>query len=161
MDVSANAVFDYRLELEPKILSTKVDLDGNKKWYADPIKKIELSVEDFEFDVFSKRFNVGEYFTLQAIVGYKHRPEDAEDSKFSFNYRLASRHWDRATKNLRKFEVNPHEKISAAIRWDVEHKGPSIEGKIGSSKKKHNNKYNVDVGCYHVTIPRLDLKIDI
>ena len=51
MDVSANAVFDYRLELEPKILSTKVDLDGNKKWYADPIKKIELSVEDFEFGV--------------------------------------------------------------------------------------------------------------
>jgi hypothetical protein len=120
------------------------------------VKKIEVSVEEGEVDVFSKRFNLGEYLTLQGVAGYKHRPEDPEDSKFSFNYRIASRHWDQATKSLRKYEVKPHERVSAAVRWDVKKRAPDAEGVIESKRKP---KFDVDIGCYHVTIPRIDFKI--
>ena len=158
MDIR-NAQVDYRLEIEPNLFVSHSSCgeDGiDNKWYTNPVKKIEVSVEEGEVDVFSKRFNLGEYLTLQGVAGYKHRPEDPEDSKFSFNYRIASRHWDQATKSLRKYEVKPHERVSAAVRWDVKKRAPDAEGVIESKRKP---KFDVDIGCYHVTIPRIDFKI--
>ena len=158
MDIR-NAQVDYRLEIEPKLFLSKSSFgeDGiDNVWYKNPVKKIEVSVEEGEVDVFSKRFNLGEYLTVQGVAGYKHRPEGPEDSKFSFNYRIASRHWDQATKSLKKYEVKPHERVSAAVRWDVTKRAPDAEGVIESKRKP---KFDVDIGCYHVTIPRIDFKL--
>ncbi|CAL6419784.1 unnamed protein product [Bathycoccus prasinos] len=117
MDIR-NAQVDYRLEIEPKLFVSHSSFgeDGiDNKWYTNPVKKIEVSVEEGEVDVFFETIQSRRVFNLT-------RPEDPEDSKFSFNYRIASRHWDQATKSLRKYEVKPHERVSAAVRWDVKKK---------------------------------------
>ena len=73
MDIR-NAQVDYRLEIEPKLFLSKSSFgeDGiDNVWYKNPVKKIEVSVEEGEVDVFSKRFNLGEYLTVQGVAGYK------------------------------------------------------------------------------------------
>ena len=52
------------------------------------------------------------------------------------------------------------ERVGGCVRWDVDIKPPQAEGGFGDGMTAADL-YGLDVGSYHVALPRLEMKIDL
>ena len=47
-------------------------------------------------------------------------------------------------------------RVKGALRWDVDVRPPKAEGGVGDGGA---GSFDVDIGSYHVAVPRLELKV--
>ena len=59
---------------------------------------------------------------------------------------------------MRSAEYELNDRVRGCLRWDVQSVAPEVEGAVGSKEKFS---FDVDVGSYHVTVPRLEMKVDL
>lgn len=128
--------------------------DGFRFWRW--FKKVEVQPEDGDVEVFTKKLQFG-YLSLQGIGGYK-----SATNGFNARWKIETTFWESspAMMALRRSEValDPDERIKMALRWDLDVKPPKAEGGIGDG---NDGGYDLDLGTYHVAIPRLELKVDL
>ena len=121
------------------------------RWF----KKVEVQPGDGDVEVFTKPLKFG-YLSLQGIGGYK-----SATNRLNARWKIETTFWESspALMALRRAEVavDPDERIKAALRWDLDVKPPKAEGGIGDG----NEGYDLDLGTYHVAVPRLELKVDL
>lgn len=120
------------------------------RWF----KKIEVQPEVGEVEVFTRPLHWG-FLSLQAIGGYK-----SETGNFNFRWKMTSKLWENtAMVALRRVEWGPNDRVKGALRWDIDVRPPKAEGGFGDGSG--NSLADVDIGSYHVAVPRVELKIDL
>jgi solute carrier family 25 protein 38 len=117
-------------------------------------KKVEVQPEDGDVEVFTRPLQWG-LLSLQAIGQYKSRT-----GSFNFRWKLTSTVWETtAAAALRRVEWGPGDRIKGALRWDIDIRPPKAEGGIGEGSG--NGLADVDIGSYHVAMPRVEIKVDL
>jgi len=124
---------------------------GSKRpmfWKA--MKKVVFDPEDKKLEMFTQRLSYGP-LSLRGVGEY-----DLEQNEWGLRWQLQTFHKEK--KRLRSAEVKVTERVRGYVRWDVSSAAPEVEGKVGSGEKFT---FDVDVGSYHISVPRLELKINL
>jgi solute carrier family 25 protein 38 len=153
--VSLGAKFDFRSG-QCVIKAKRAPSDSGRGWRIWRwFKKLQVQPEDGDVEVFTEPISWG-LLNLQGIGGYKH-----SSGKFSFRYKVTSTIWEVNPSLLapRKAEFGG-ERVGGCVRWDVDIKPPQAEGGFGDGMTAADL-YGLDVGSYHVALPRLEMKIDL
>ena len=124
---------------------------GFWKWF----KKVEVQPEVGDAEVFTRPLHWG-ILSVQAIGGYK-----SETGNFNFRWKMTSKLWENnpAMAALRRVEWGPGDRVKGALRWDIDVRPPKAEGGFGDGSG--TSLADVDIGSYHVAVPRVELKIDL
>lgn len=128
---------------------TRATSSGTAKFWG-VMKKVVFEPEEKRVEAFTQRVAYGA-LSLRAIGTY-----DGESGEWGLRWQLQTFH--REKKRLRSAELELSERVRACMRWDVSSAAPEVEGKIGSHEKFA---FDVDVGSYHISVPRLELKVDL
>ena len=126
------------------------DEDETRPMFWKAMKKVVFDPEEKRVEVFTQRLSCGP-LSLRGVGEY-----DVEQSEWGLRWQLQTFHKEK--KRLRSAEVKLTERVRGCMRWDVSSAAPEVEGKVGSGEKFT---FDVDVGSYHVSVPRLELKIDL
>lgn len=119
------------------------------RWF----KKVEVQPEEGEVEVFTRPLHWG-ILSLQAIGGYTSRT-----GKCNFRWKITSKVWENtAMAALRRVEWGPNDRVKGALRWDIDIRPPKAEGGIGDGTR---GLADVDIGSYHVAVPRVEIKVDL
>ena len=128
---------------------TRARASGTAKFWG-VMKKVVFEPEEKRVEAYTQRVGYGA-LSLRAVGTY-----DGESGEWGLRWQLQTFH--REKKRLRSAEVELSERVRACMRWDVSSAAPEVEGKIGSHEKFA---LDVDVGSYHISVPRLELKVDL
>lgn len=156
---SVGARFDFKSgDCRLKLKEGLGDVEGKRRgggfrfWRL--FKKVEVQPEFGEVELFTRPLHWG-ILSLQAIGGYK-----SETGNFNFRYKVTSKIWENtAMAALRRLEWGPNDRVKGALRWDIDVRPPKAEGGFGDGSG--SSLADVDIGSYHLAVPRVELKIDL
>ena len=117
-------------------------------WKA--MKKIVIQPEEKRVQAYTQRLSYGP-LSLQGIGEY-----DRETNEWGIRWQLQTFHKEK--KRLRSAPLELNDRVTGCLRWDVKSDAPEAEGKYTSAERFS---FDVDVGSYHVHVPRLELKVDL
>ena len=127
------------------------DDGGNARpmfWRA--MKKVVIEPEEKKVEAYTQRLTYGP-LSLRGIGEY-----DGETNEWGLRWQLQTFHQEK--KRLRSAPIELHERVTGSLRWDVQSVAPEMEGKFGSGERFS---LDVDVGSYHINVPRLELRVDL
>ena len=151
-----------RYDLKSRVLKVKVkeaprrdESDGRFKFWK-VFKKAEYAPEGGVAEVFTRPLRLG-ILSLQAIGGYKQ-----ETGNFSFRWKATSTVWETSRGEvMRRTERDVNDRLSAALRWDLDVRPPKAEGGVSTGEGGESRAMDIDIGSYHVAVPRVELKLDL
>ena len=117
-------------------------------WRA--MNKLVLDPEEKRIELYSRRVDYGP-LSLRGVGEY-----NATDGEWGLRWQLQT--FQKEKKRLRSAEYELNDRVRGCLRWDVQSVAPEVEGAVGSKEKFS---FDVDVGSYHVTVPRLEIKVDL
>jgi len=117
-------------------------------WRA--MNKLVLDPEEKRIELYSRRVDYGP-LSLRGVGEY-----NATDGEWGLRWQLQT--FQKEKKRLRSAEYELNDRVRGCLRWDVQSVAPEVEGAVGSKEKFS---FDVDVGSYHVTVPRLEMKVDL
>jgi len=117
-------------------------------WRA--MNKLVLDPEEKRIELYSRRVDYGP-LSLRGVGEY-----NATDGEWGLRWQLQT--FQKEKKRLRSAEYELNDHVRGCLRWDVQSVAPEVEGAVGSKEKFS---FDVDVGSYHVTVPRLEVKVDL
>ena len=128
----------------------QVDFEGKKPLFWRVMKKIQIEPEDKKIEAFTQRVTYGP-LSLRGVGEF-----DGTTNEWGIRWQLQTFH--REKKGLRTADLELNERVKGCLRWDVSSVAPEAEGKLASGERFS---FDIDVGSYHVTVPRIELKVDL
>jgi len=126
------------------------DEDATTPLFWRAMNKLVLDPEEKRIELYSRRVDYGP-LSLRGVGEY-----NATDGEWGLRWQLQT--FQKEKKRLRSAEYELNDHVRGCLRWDVQSVAPEVEGAVGSKEKFS---FDVDVGSYHVTVPRLEVKVDL
>ena len=114
------------------------------------MKKIQIEPEEKKIEAYTQRVSYGP-LSLRGVGEY-----DGESNQWGFRWQIQTFHNEK--KGLRTADWELNDRVKGCLRWDVSSVAPEAEAKLAKGERFS---LDIDVGSYHVTVPRIELKIDL